>query len=522
MLTYPEIGFTLTVLGSSLYLLCRDRVFNKPPLRLPPSPAGSYPILGHALVLPTKDEHLVYAQWCKELNSDIISLTVLGQNIIIVNSVEVARHLLDQRSTIYSSRPYLRAISDPDLLGWGDNIAIMPYGPGWKKQRSTMHGVLKSSANIHNFALFESESHGLLKRLMADPMLFDKEFRRTVAAQILSSVYGYTVKDLDDPLVRDSATVVEKFTVAAVPAMVPGAQWKRNIIQWRHLKDHVKNYPYEWAKAQIVSGCIWFCGAFDRTDSLGFRGGKPEGKMPEEEENLRRVSVSLFGVSRISHELCARHGSAPRRQARAQKEIDDVTKSERLPTMADRDSMPYIRSIVAGGPALAASTSAGGTRATSEDDEYRGYLILKALLCEWLDARLDIVILHTILTTCATESQTHGDEPDESVYKSPDQFIPDRFIGLDVRHQLHLALVVASPLLRSCPGNHYAEASLFILFASVLAVFDLGPKVNPATGQEEMPEGKVVVHALLSRILPFECTIKPRSSIHKELIESAL
>ena len=33
-------------------------------------------------------------------------------------------------------------------------------------------------------------------------------------------------------------------------------------------------------------------------------------------------------------------------QARAQKEIDEVTKSERLPTMADRDSMPYIRSIV--------------------------------------------------------------------------------------------------------------------------------------------------------------------------------
>ncbi|KAF8740522.1 cytochrome P450, partial [Rhizoctonia solani] len=513
MLTYPEIGFTLTVLGSSLYLLCRDRVFKKPPLRLPPSPAGSYPILGHALVLPTKDEHLVYAQWCKELNSDIISLTVLGQNIIIVNSVEVARHLLDQRSTIYSSRPYLRAISDPDLLGWGDNIAIMPYGPGWKKQRSTMHGVLKSSANIHNFALFESESHRLLKRLLADPMLFDKEFRRTVAAQILSSVYGYTVKDLDDPLVRDSATVVEKFTVAAVPAnflvnfipwlkyvpeWFPGAQWKRNIIQWRHLKDHVKNYPYEWAKAQIASG---FAAPSIVQTLLASVEGNPKANMPEEEENLRRVSVSLFGAAAdTSHASLMSFVLAivqhPDVQARAQKEIDDVTKSERLPTMADRDSMPYIRSIVQEVLRWQPPLPLGVPRATSEDDEYRGYLIPKGSV---------------VITNSWAMSR------DESVYKSPDQFIPDRFIGLDVPTSTAFGFGR-----RSCPGNHYAEASLFILFASVLAVFDLGPKVNPATGQEEMPEGKVVVHALLSRILPFECTIKPRSSIHKELIESAL
>ncbi|CAE6354171.1 unnamed protein product, partial [Rhizoctonia solani] len=164
MLSYPEIVFASTALGSSLYLLYKQRTFKRP--LLPPSPAGSYPILGHALVLPTKDEHLTYAQWCKKLNSDIISLNALGQTIIIVNSVEVARNLLDQRSTIYSSRPYLRAICDPDLLAWGDNIAIMPYGPEWKKQRRVMHEALKPFANVHNFALFEKETHGLLKRLL--------------------------------------------------------------------------------------------------------------------------------------------------------------------------------------------------------------------------------------------------------------------------------------------------------------------------------------------------------------------
>ena len=41
---------------------------------------------------------------------------------------------------------------------------------------------------------------------------------RTVAAEILSSVYGYTVKDTKDTLVQDSATLVENFTIAAIPA----------------------------------------------------------------------------------------------------------------------------------------------------------------------------------------------------------------------------------------------------------------------------------------------------------------
>ncbi|ELU35515.1 cytochrome P450 domain-containing protein [Rhizoctonia solani AG-1 IA] len=64
-------------------------------------------------------------------------------------------------------------------------------------------------------------------------------------------------------------------------------------------------------------------------------------------------------------------------QARAQKEIDDVTKSERLPTMADRDSMPYIRSIVQEVLRWQPPLPLGVPRATSEDDEYRGYLIPK-------------------------------------------------------------------------------------------------------------------------------------------------
>ncbi|CCO31503.1 O-methylsterigmatocystin oxidoreductase Short=OMST oxidoreductase [Rhizoctonia solani AG-1 IB] len=509
MLSYPEIGFTLTAIGSSLYLLYKQRALKG--LSLPPSPAGSYPIVGHALVLPTKDEHLTYAQWCKELNSDIISLTALGQTIIIINSVEVAKKLLDQRSTIYSSRPYLRAICDPDLLAWGDNIAIMPYGPEWKKQRRIMHEALKPSVNIHNSVLFERETHGLLKRLLMSPESFEKEFRRTVAAEILSSVYGYTVKDTNDTLVRDSAALVENFTIAAIPAnflvnfvpwlkyipaWFPGAQWKRNIIEWRQLKEHVMNDPYEWAKAQIASG---FAAPSIVQSHLASVEDSPKINITDEEESLRRVGVSLFGAAAdTSHASLMSFVLAmiqhPHVQSRAQQEIDRVTHCERLPTMEDRDSMPYIRCIVQEVLRWQPPLPLGVPRATSEADEYGGYYIPKGSV---------------VITNSWAMSR------DTSMYTSPEAFNPDRFRVSDAPSTSSFGFGR-----RSCPGSHYAEASLFILFASILAVFDLTPKINPVTGQAEMPEGKVAVHALVSRIVPFECTIKPRSNVHKELIES--
>ncbi|KAH7334824.1 cytochrome P450 [Rhizoctonia solani] len=480
MLTYPEIGFACATLGSSAYLLYRERFSKKP---LPPSPAGSYPLIGHALVLPKESEHLTYAKWCKELNSDIISVTVLGQTIVILNRFD-----------------------------WGNGITLLPYGPQWKKQRRIMHEVLKPSANVRNFALFERETHGLLKRLAANPEHFEKEFRRTVAAEILSSVYGYTVEDTNDPLVRDSATIIENFTIAAIPGnfMVnfipwlkyvpewfPGAKWKRTIMEWKQLKGRVVNGPYEWAKAQIASG---FAAPSIIQTHLSSIEGASNIDMVDEEENLKSVAVALFGaaadtthVSLMSFVLAmVRH---PEVQTRAQEEIDRVTSSERLPNMADRDSMPYVRCIIQEVLRWQLPLPLGVPRAMAEDDEYRGYFIPKGSI---------------VMTNAWAMSR------DDSVYKSPETFNPDRFLNTDTPGAPGFGFGR-----RSCPGNHYAEASLFILIASVLAVFHISPKVNPVTGQEEIPEVKATLHALVNRILPFECTIKPRTTVHKELIDSA-
>ncbi|KAH7334815.1 cytochrome P450 [Rhizoctonia solani] len=509
MLSYPELGLAATALGSSLYLYHRGRAPQRP---LPPSPPGSYPLIGHALMLPTEREHLAYDKWCKELKSDIISLTAAGQTIIILNSVEAAAELMDRRSRIYSDRPQLRVMSDPDLLDWGNNTGSSPYGPRWKKQRRITHEVLKPSANAHNFALFEKESYAMLKRLAEDPSNFGKEFRRTVSGEILSTVYGYTVEDTNDSLVRDTVTAIDNFCVAAIPGnfmvnfipwlkyvpeWVPGTQWKRKLKEWRRLKKKITEGPYNWTKAQIASGSA----APSMIKSyLASIEGNPQIDLADEEDHLLWATATLFGgASDTTHAslmcfvlLMVRH---PEIQARAQEEIDQVTGSQRLPNIDDRDSMPYIRNIVQEVLRWQPPLPLGFPHATTEDDEYRGYFIPKGSI---------------VMSNIWAMSR------DETVYKSPDTFDPERFLDSDTPN---------APVFgfgrRSCPGNHYAEASLFIMFASMLAVFDMKPKVDPATGKEEMPEVTVTLNALVSHISPFECSIKPRSNFHRELIDCA-
>ncbi|KAJ1306114.1 hypothetical protein OPQ81_010825 [Rhizoctonia solani] len=509
MLSYPELGLAATALGSSFYLYHRGRASKRP---LPPSPPGSYPLIGHALVLPSEREHLVYERWCKELKSDIISLTAVGQTIVILNSVEAATELMDRRSRIYSDRPQLRVVNDPDLLDWGSNTGSSPYGPRWKKQRRITHEVLKPSANAHNFAMFEKESYAMLKRLVADSGNFRNELRRTVSGEILSTVYGYTVEDTDDPLVRDTETAMDNFCVAAIPGnfmvnffpflkyvpeWVPGTGWKRKLKEWRSLKIRVTEGPYYWTKAQIASGAA----APSMIKSyLASIEGNPQINLADEEDHLLWATATLYGGASDTTKaslmcfvlLMVRH---PEVQARAQEEIDRVTDSERLPNIADRDSMPYVRSIVQEVLRWQPPLPLGFPHATTKDDEYCGYLIPKGSI---------------VMANIWAMSR------DESTYKSPEVFDPERFMDAETP---------STPVFgfgrRGCPGNYYAEASLFIMFASMLAVFDIKPKTDPITGNDKMPEVTVTLNALVSHISPFECSIKPRSDRHKELIDSA-
>ncbi|KAG6872170.1 hypothetical protein C0995_012445 [Termitomyces sp. Mi166 len=75
---------------------------------LPPGPPAD-PIIGHIRLIPQEGQDIFFHELGKTYG-DVVQLKILGQSIIILNSVEAAVDLLDKRSANYSDRPTLPVI----------------------------------------------------------------------------------------------------------------------------------------------------------------------------------------------------------------------------------------------------------------------------------------------------------------------------------------------------------------------------------------------------------------------------
>lgn len=64
---------------------------------------------------------------------DLMSVKVLGQPIVIIQSSKVAIDMLDKRSATYSDRPVLTMGSQ--LVGWNKTLALTPYGARFREYR---------------------------------------------------------------------------------------------------------------------------------------------------------------------------------------------------------------------------------------------------------------------------------------------------------------------------------------------------------------------------------------------------
>jgi hypothetical protein len=91
---------------------------------------------------------------------------------------------------------------------------------------------------------------------------------------------------------------------------------------------------------------------------------------------------------------------------------------------------------------------------------------------------------------------------DPAVYPEPDDFKPERFLSPD-------GILLDDPILttvfgsgkRICPGRHFADATLFIVVASLLSVFNIEKVPDP--------EGRPFVYSYVNSIVRCSTSISP-------------
>lgn len=150
----------------------------------------------------------------------MISLNILGQPMVILNSTKHAAALLERRSAIYSDRPSMPVAGD--FIGWARSLALCSYGQRFREFRRLFSQFMGTKDSMARFMpMVENEEGKFLLSLWkdgsAESLDVSKHIRRTAGAIILDMAYGYKIEDENDPLVRIVDHATEEFALATTP-----------------------------------------------------------------------------------------------------------------------------------------------------------------------------------------------------------------------------------------------------------------------------------------------------------------
>ncbi|KAI9465876.1 cytochrome P450 [Lactarius psammicola] len=477
---------------------------------LPPNPKG-LPILGNLLDLASDEVHVKARDWSQQLGDDIISLNVLGSTMIILNSAKAVSEIFDKRGSNYSDRPDMPMIVD--LMGWDWTFALMRYGLRWKEHRRVFHSHFNHSVFEHQEIQIEI-SRELLTLLLKTPENYVEHARHYTAHIIMKRVYGHTVVDNNDPYVRlveeasrstseaavPGAFLVDLFpSLKHVPEWMPGAGFKKKAKEWRKLSEAMINVPYNMVKDKFNNGTAVPCFVSTCLELNAASNASGKGEVLTEELIKDSAAVAYAAGADTSVSTLTTFFLAmtlhPEAQKRAQAELDVVV-GDRLPTFADKDSLPYVTALMKEVLRWIPVLPMAVPHRAVNSDQYKGYFIpagASVLGNTW-------AILH-----------------DAGVFVEPEKFKPERFIEKNLPDPADSGVFGFGR--RACAGKSMALDTIWIAIASVLSVYNISKAVD-SHGNVITPEVKPKP-GVVSHPAPFKCLIEPRSRAALALIQHA-
>ncbi|EJD42439.1 cytochrome P450 [Auricularia subglabra TFB-10046 SS5] len=482
-------------------------IIMRPRLPFPPGPKG-LPLIGSLLEWPTLQEWRTFAQWRRRYG-DIVYANVLGTHLVVLNSPDIARALLDDRGAAYSDRPYKRFLHD--IVGWRDSpILGNADHPYFKPSHRLMHSAVGSRAALDGFVpLLGHEVHRFLLRVIDAPDNARYLLRKFAGTVILRIVYGYDVKPDEDEYVNlieqvnnDTIRVIATGNVLVdlipaleyVPRWFPGTGWMAEGERMRDRRIKALLDPLTSVKERLAAGTAH--NSFVASELM-----RPDWNEQQDKNLLAWSAQSLYAAGTdttvaafYAFFLCMT--LFPEAQAQAQAEIDSVIGPDTLPTWSDCERLPYVRALAKEVQRWAPVTPQSVPHCSNADGMFGGYFIPKGA-----------VIIPNVW----------GFTRDVDIYPNPEQFDPSRFLG--DRPQADPRDFAFGFGRRVCAGRQLAEASLFFLIANSLATLQISKKVGddglPIAPKVEFASGSVAHPA------PFECDIRPRGPRAEALIRTA-
>ncbi|KAJ7656558.1 putative monooxygenase [Mycena rosella] len=433
--------------------------------------------------------------------------------------------LLDRRSAIYSDRPTMVMAN---LSGYGQPFVLQPYGDNWRQQRKIVAQDFSQIGIARYNSVQEREARKFVYGVMKDPATLARQLKLRMGTIIIQCTYGHYLKDENDPFLTSPLTAMENFSKSTargawlvdflpllqyMPKWMPGASFRSTAAKWRQIVWDTTWEPYLWLKENLVgSATRAYCisdnvfgpGLGERPPSEHvLHGSRRAGQKPDQRA---RGPIGLAASTVMGAGMDTNNSTVlifflammlnPSVQAKARRELDDVIGPDRLPTLNDKPSLPYIRSIMAEVMRWHPVMPLGIAHSLSKDDIYEGMLLLKGSLMipnVWY-------MLH-----------------DPEFYPNPDTFDPDRYQNVDSEMEKIPELIFGFGR-RVCPGRLFAEGTFFLIVATILSTCEIVLPVD-TKGNKVIPN---ITFSSGTIIFPseFDVDIRCRSDKAREMLSS--
>ncbi|KAI5117759.1 hypothetical protein M0805_000603 [Coniferiporia weirii] len=511
-----SIAVVLAAISFYLYRsFFKDSRHDRLRLRDPPGPRG-IPFFGNEFQIPKDKQWLRFNEWSQQYG-DVVGIMAMSQRLLILSSAQATFDLLETRGNIYSDRP--RAVMAGELVGWNRGLGYAQYGERFKEFRRMFHQTMGPRSLPALRALQEKENTRLLIRLLEKPDAFIDHARQSTGATILMLAYGYSAQSENDPFVRiaeeamigfskasePGAFMVDRFPILKyTPSWFPGAKFQLVANSMREDLERLYDIPFNFVKSEMASGR--FIPSF--TSTYLSEKQNPSG---EDKEFVKAAAASLYSggadttPSSISSFILAM-ALHPDIQTKGQAEVDRITGNKRLPSIFDKNVLPYVNAIVKEVLRWNPAVPLGLPHQVLQDDVYRDYRIPKGTIV-WANIWS---ILH-----------------DNGTFPEPFEFRPERFVDSESPSSASLkekdrttdpSILAFGFGRRICPGMHLAESSIFITIATMLSVFNISKAEDP---NGKIIEPEVEFTGFISHPKPFICKIRPRSTEAENLVRQA-
>jgi cytochrome P450 len=513
----------VAILFVAVKLVYNYYVRDKGRLPLPPGPPAE-PLIGHMRVIPSDHPEYQYTKWSKEYDSDVLHFSSLGRDIIVLNSVEAARDLMDKKGANYADRPRFALF---EVMGWGITLTFLRWSPRFKLHRKLLQQSFTKSACKAYRPIQLEESQRAVRAIISKPKDWELLLRQFSQAVVLRIGFGIEVQEKDDPYVRMAIDVEEATGEGGVPgasvvdmfpklAYVPSALARFSallapLVHARRSKAFIQQlHDAPWAAVEpSIRSEKEMKPSFIHTHYSQYLANQGSGKPNEATiDDIKgaagAISIAGGNTTWSTIIVCILNLILrPEIQMRLRDEIEAVVGLDengdilRLPTFEDRPSLKWLEYIVQETTRWAPLSPLGVPHASVAEDTYKGYRIPAGSIVyanAWAMSR------------------------DERHYSNPEEFAPERYIPAAEGGK-------GEPLpdgpfgfgRRVCPGQYLALSGVYIIIATLIATTELRCPID-AGGKKIVP--RVSFSNGLSGVPDsFGCDFVVRSERAKQLLE---